>query len=144
MLQPKRVKHRKQHRLRSQSKGISTRGAAVSFGEIGIKTIVAGEEKRYAFYPIDYRDRQDNYILIEMKNTSEERIRVFINFGKDSDKNGGYAVHLMQRDGYSKYFVRIDRQLRWKSEDNNWISLLPIGGDLEVKMIQISREEKTD
>ena len=43
MLQPKRVKHRKQHRLRSQSKGIATRGAAVSFGEIAIKTVQAGE-----------------------------------------------------------------------------------------------------
>lgn len=43
MLQPKRVKHRKQHRLRSQSKGIATRGAAVSFGEMGIKTVEAGE-----------------------------------------------------------------------------------------------------
>ena len=43
MLQPKRVKHRKQHRLRSQSKGLATRGAAVSFGEMGIKTVEAGE-----------------------------------------------------------------------------------------------------
>lgn len=43
MLQPKRTKHRKQFRLRSQSKGISTRGASIAFGKIAIKTIQAGE-----------------------------------------------------------------------------------------------------
>jgi len=43
MLQPKRTKYRKQHRLRSQSKGIANRGAKVSFGSIGIKGLEAGE-----------------------------------------------------------------------------------------------------
>ncbi len=106
--------------------------------------IEAGVEKRYAFIPIVYRDRQDNYILIEMKNTSAEPIRIFINFGKDGQKNGGYSINLVQREGYTKYFVRIDRQLRWLNEDNNWISLLPQGGDLEVNRIQISRKEKSN
>ena len=106
--------------------------------------IASGTEKRYTFRPIDYRDRKDNYILIELKTITDERMRVFINFGKDGMKNGGYSVNMVQRDGYTKYFVRIDRQLRWQSEDNNWISLLPEGGDLEVNKIQISREEKTN
>ncbi len=43
MLQPKKTKHRKQFRLRSQSKGISTRGATIAFGKIAIKAIQAGE-----------------------------------------------------------------------------------------------------
>ncbi len=43
MLQPKKTKFRKQHRLRSQSKGISVRGADISFGEIAIKAISRGE-----------------------------------------------------------------------------------------------------
>jgi len=105
------------------------------------ETLTAGNEKRYNFKPVDYRDRQDNYILIEMKNASDARTRVFISFGKDGVKNGGYSVNLIKRDGYTKYFVRIDRQLRWINEDNNWISLLPEGGDLDVKKIQISRTE---
>lgn len=106
--------------------------------------ISIGKEKRYTFKPIDYRDRQNNYILIEMKNATNAPMRVFINFGKDGVKNGGYSVNLVQRDGFTKYFVRIDRQLRWQNEDNNWISLLPEGGDLEVSRIQISREEKSN
>jgi hypothetical protein len=102
----------------------------------------AGQEKRFAFKPIDYRDRQNNYILIEMKNPSAARIRVFISFGNGELKNGGYSVNLMQRDGYTKYFVRIDKNMRWLYEENDWISLLPEGGDLDVKMIHISREQK--
>jgi len=47
------------------------------------ETLTAGNEKRYNFKPVDYRDRQDNYILIEMKNASDARTRVFISFGKD-------------------------------------------------------------
>lgn len=107
------------------------------------ETIAGGIEKKYLFKPIDYRDRQNNYILIEMKNSSNSKIRVFINFGKDNLKNGGYIVNLVQREGYTKYFVRIDRNLRWQNEENNWISLLPDGGDLEINRILISRESKT-
>jgi hypothetical protein len=103
-----------------------------------------GIEKRYTFKPIDYRDRKNNYILIEMKNSYATKMRVFISFGKDDIKNGGYSVNLVQRDGYTKYFVRIDRQIRWQNEDNNWISLLPQGADLEVNKIQISREKKSE
>jgi len=43
MLQPKKTKFRRQHRLRSQSKGIATRGNKISFGELGIKAVTAGE-----------------------------------------------------------------------------------------------------
>ncbi|MDH3325069.1 MAG: 50S ribosomal protein L16 [Candidatus Peregrinibacteria bacterium] len=43
MLQPKKTKFRRLHRLRSQRKGISTRGASIAFGEIAIKTVTAGE-----------------------------------------------------------------------------------------------------
>jgi LysM repeat protein len=108
------------------------------------EVVKSGQEKRYSFEAIDYRDRQDNYILIELRNNSDARVRVFINFGKDGVKNGGYIVNLLQRDAFTKYFVRIDRRLRWLNEDNNWISLLPEGGDLEVNRIQISREEKSN
>lgn len=43
MLQPKKTKFRKQHRLRGQSKGLSVRGADISFGEIAIKSLGRGE-----------------------------------------------------------------------------------------------------
>jgi len=43
MLQPKRTKFRRLHRLRSQSKGVATRGNQISFGEIAIKAVTGGE-----------------------------------------------------------------------------------------------------
>jgi len=108
----------------------------------GSEIIKDGTERKYTFVPIEYKDRQNNYILIELKNPSEEPIRVFINFGEDGMKNGGYVVNLIKRPGYMKYFVRIDRQLRWINKDNNWISLLPEGGDLDVNLVQISKDEQ--
>ncbi len=43
MLQPKKTKFRRQHRLRSQKKGIATRGITIAFGEIAIKATSRGE-----------------------------------------------------------------------------------------------------
>ncbi|HEY5714245.1 MAG TPA: 50S ribosomal protein L16 [Candidatus Gracilibacteria bacterium] len=43
MLQPKKTKFRKSHRLRSQNKGVATRGCSLAFGEMGIKATTDGE-----------------------------------------------------------------------------------------------------
>lgn len=43
MLQPKKTKYRKQHRLRSQNKGVATRGTTIAYGEVALKTLDAGE-----------------------------------------------------------------------------------------------------
>lgn len=43
MLVPKKTKYRKSHRLRSDSKGKATRGAAISFGSYGLKSMEGGE-----------------------------------------------------------------------------------------------------
>ena len=43
MLQPKKTKFRRLHRLRSQRNGIATRGTNIAFGEIAIKAMTAGE-----------------------------------------------------------------------------------------------------
>jgi len=43
MLQPKKTKFRRQHRLRSQNKGVATSGTTIAFGEVGLKTTQSGE-----------------------------------------------------------------------------------------------------
>jgi len=43
MLEPKKLKHRKQHRRRGAWKGTATRGTQLAFGSIGLKTTVTGE-----------------------------------------------------------------------------------------------------
>lgn len=43
MLEPKKIKHRKQHRNRGAFAGSATRGAQLAFGTIGLKAITSGE-----------------------------------------------------------------------------------------------------
>ena len=43
MLQPKKQKHRRQFRRRSELKGLSYKGNNVSFGQYGLKAVSAGE-----------------------------------------------------------------------------------------------------
>jgi large subunit ribosomal protein L16 len=43
MLEPAKLKHRKQHRNRGQFSGKATRGARLAFGSIGLKAVEGGE-----------------------------------------------------------------------------------------------------
>ena len=43
MLQPKKTKFRRQHRLRGQRKGVATSGTTIAFGEMGLKAVSDGE-----------------------------------------------------------------------------------------------------
>lgn len=43
MLEPKKLKHRKQHRNRGAYRGKASRGATLAFGSIGLKVIESGE-----------------------------------------------------------------------------------------------------
>jgi hypothetical protein len=37
-----------------------------------------------------------------------------------------------------EYIIRISSQYKWFSDDNNWISFYPEGGDIEVSLMQVS------
>lgn len=43
MLQPKKTKFRKSHRLRGCTHGVATRGASIAFGAYGLKSVTGGE-----------------------------------------------------------------------------------------------------
>lgn len=43
MLQPKKTKYRRLHRMRSQNKGVATRGSSIAYGEMALKTVQDGE-----------------------------------------------------------------------------------------------------
>lgn len=43
MLQPKKTKFRKSHRLRGCTHGVATRGANIAFGAYGLKSVTGGE-----------------------------------------------------------------------------------------------------
>jgi hypothetical protein len=107
----------------------------------GKMKLIKDIEKKYKFDPIAYKDRADNYVLLEVKRINPEaNVKLFVNFGKGNVKNGGYSIPLKARDGYHSYFVSIGQQTRWVRDDNNYISILPEGGDIEVKVIKVIKE----
>ncbi|NOR87392.1 MAG: hypothetical protein GQ527_07270, partial [Bacteroidales bacterium] len=98
------------------------------------------KEEKFNFNSISFKDRKENYILLEIKAANpDEQVKLYVNFGKSGSQNGGYSIRLKNRDGYHSYFVSIGKQVRWVNQDNDYISLLPEGGDVEVKLIKISR-----
>jgi len=106
----------------------------------GKMTLNQNTEEKFKFKPIAFKDRSENYILIEVKRIDpDSQVKLFVNFGKGGSQNGGYSIPLKSKDGYHSYFVSIGKQVRWVNQDNDYISLLPEGGDVEVKLIKLSR-----
>jgi tetratricopeptide (TPR) repeat protein len=98
-------------------------------------------DRRFNFEPLPASVRKQNYILIKARNMSEQDYKMLVNFGKDNSKTGGVVLPVpagsMQRD----YIIRIGALYRWFSEDNNWLSIYPEGGDIEVALIRISKSD---
>ena len=94
--------------------------------------------KRFDFSPVPVKDRKANYVFFKARNPKEVNFKVIVNFGKDQTKNGGMVVKIPKNVDINDFIVRISAQYKWFSEDNNWISFYPEGGDLEVSLVQIS------
>jgi len=96
-------------------------------------------EQKYRFNTIEMRLRKNNYIVIKARKTSEKPPKVFINFGKDSQKSGGIVLKTIESDEPVDYLLRISAQDMWYRKDNNWITLYSEGGNLEISSMQISQ-----
>ncbi len=105
-----------------------------------IEVVEANEVARYSFDPVPRQGRRESYIIVKARNMSERDFRVFLNYGKDGTNNGGFVINIPNMTQARDYIVKVGGQYRWFSEDNNWISLQPEGGVVEVSMIQISQE----
>ncbi len=95
-----------------------------------VQVIPAGTEKQFPFAPVFMASRKNNYFYIKIRNLSEKPFNVLVRYGKDKQINKTYDRLISVRD-----------QDPWYREDNNWIGLLPQGGDVEVTFIQISRSQ---
>lgn len=103
-------------------------------------TLMQNQEEKFKFDPIAYKDRSENYILLEVKRLNpDNQVKLFVNFGKGGSQNGGYSIPLKTKDGYHSYFVSIGKQVRWVNQDNDYISIMPQGGEVEIKLIKLSR-----
>jgi hypothetical protein len=99
-----------------------------------------GSEKQFGFEPVNIISRKNNYLYIKIRNLSDRPFSVMVRYGKDKQTNGGAVIKNLSGDGkVSERLISVREQDPWYRNDNNWISLYPQGGDVEVTFIQISR-----
>jgi tetratricopeptide (TPR) repeat protein len=103
-------------------------------------TITSNNEKQFAFEPVNIASRKNNFVYIKIKNLSGKPFNVLMRYGKDKQANGGVVMRNLNIDGkVNERLVSVKDQDLWSREDNNWISLYPQGGDVEVSFIQVSK-----
>jgi hypothetical protein len=94
--------------------------------------------KKFEFIPVPVKDRKSNYVFFKATSKTPESFKVIISFGQGGAKNGGMVMRVPKNVGSSDFIVRISAQYKWFSEDNDWITFYPEGGDIEVALVQIS------
>jgi tetratricopeptide (TPR) repeat protein len=102
-------------------------------------SIETDSEKRFDFTAIDMRLRKNNYISINARKTSETDPKVYVNYGKGSQKNGGIVLKSITSDENGDFLVRVSIQDRWYREDNNWIGIYAEGGSIEISKMKIAQ-----
>jgi hypothetical protein len=104
------------------------------------QTVTNGSEKQFDFAPVNIISRKNNYLYIKIRNLSDRPFNVMLRYGKDKQINGGGVIKNLTGDGkVNERLISVREQDPWYRNDNNWISLYPEGGDVEVTFIQISR-----
>jgi hypothetical protein len=103
-------------------------------------TITSNTEKQFPFTPVNIASRKNNFVYIKIKYLSAKPFNVLMRYGKDKQANGGVVMRNLSIDGkLNERLVSVRDQDLWSREDNNWISLYPQGGDVEVSFIQVSK-----
>jgi tetratricopeptide (TPR) repeat protein len=103
------------------------------------KVIVLGATDKLSFEPIKMSIRKSNYIFLKAKSISGNPVKIIFSYGKDNSKNGGFVVQVNEDEDFNDYIVRVGNQYKWFAEDNNWITIHPENGDVEIIMLRISK-----
>ena len=98
-------------------------------------------ERKFSFAELPVGVRKTNYILIKARNVSGHDFKMLVNFGQGNSKNGGVVLQVPEGEAIKDYIIRIGALYRWFSEDNDWLSIYPEGGDIEVALIRISKSD---
>jgi tetratricopeptide (TPR) repeat protein len=107
---------------------------------INTKTVINQDEtKKFTFEPVKINVRKYNYILVRASNPEGKAVKLLFTYGSDKGKNGGFVVTLVQDTGSNDYLIRIGNQYKWFSEDNNWITILPQNGSVDIDLVRISK-----
>ena len=107
---------------------------------INTKTVISqNETKKFIFEPVKINVRKYNYILLRASNPEGKAAKLLFTYGSDKGKNGGFVVTLVEGAGNHDYLIRIGNQYKWFSEDNNWITILPQNGSVDIDLVRISK-----
>jgi len=106
-----------------------------------IVQIKNGELEKFSFEPVPVKFRKTNYVLVKARNLGDKPFRIIFSYGSDKGKNGGFVVPVPAGSEYNDFIIRVGNQYKWFSDDNNWISILPEHGDIEIKLVRISTAE---
>ena len=103
-------------------------------------TINSNDEKKFSFMPLNIAARKDNFIYIKLRNLSAKPFSVLLRYGKDKTLTGGVVIRNLSIDGkVNERLISVREQDAWYRIDNDYISLYPQGGDIEVTFIQVSK-----
>ncbi len=78
-------------------------------------------------------------IFIKARNTTDVECKVVLSYGKGGSKNGGFILPIPASQQSKEYIISVGKQYTWFSQDNDWISLVPQGGSVELILVKISK-----
>ncbi len=102
-------------------------------------TIAASQTKKFDFKPLPINVRKSNYILVKAHNTGKGSFKVIFTYGSDNGKNGGFVISVPDDTRQHDFIIRVGNQYKWFSDNNNWISIYPENGNIEISLLRISR-----
>jgi hypothetical protein len=90
-------------------------------------------EKKFYFTPI--ADKQSGcYVLIRASKKAEGKTEIVMNYGMKEKKSGGFTFTLPDMK-MNDYVIRVSSQYNWFAEENNWLTVYPMGGDVTIEKI---------
>ena len=99
------------------------------------ETIPNQMEQKFFFNPVE-KSGSGCYVIIRAGKRSEKEARIIMNYGAGDSKSGGFTFSLPDSE-VQNYVIRVSTQYNWYSKANNWISVYPVGGDIDIEKIQI-------
>lgn len=102
----------------------------------------AGQQKRFTFTPIPFKDRDNTYILLEIQHNDTTALhspKLKLDFGADAQTMGGFSFKLYEGNDYHFYFINLSEQGKWQTQANDFIHLLSEKEAIKVKTVKIGR-----
>jgi hypothetical protein len=103
--------------------------------------INSGVEESFKFEPIKINVRKTNYVLIKARSLDGRSFKLIFNYGSGGSKNGGFVLQVPAGEDFNDFIVRVGNQYKWFSEDNDWISIYPENGNIEISLVRISSSD---